>query len=151
MIETLGRLDYEAKKRGVSILFHKTRRKPFVQIVESDIQMVFVNLIQNAFHAMKSDGKLEISFKRKKGNILIEIKDNGEGIKKELLPRIFEPFVSSRLKEGKTESDLGSGLGLTIVRNIIQSNQGTVSVKSQEGKGTCFTICLPSLKEETDA
>ena len=71
--------------------------------------------------------------------------------KKELLPRIFEPFVSSRLKEGKTESDLGSGLGLTIVRNIIQSNQGTVSVKSQEGKGTSFTICLPSwLEEETD-
>ncbi|NCB49281.1 MAG: HAMP domain-containing protein [Alphaproteobacteria bacterium] len=151
LIETLGLLDYEAKKRGVSILFHKTRRKPFVRIVESDIQMVFVNLIQNAFHAMKSDGKLEISFKRKKENILIEIKDNGEGIKKELLPRIFEPFVSSRLKEGKTESDLGSGLGLTIVRNIIQSNQGTVSVKSQEGKGTSFTICLPSwLEEETD-
>ena len=70
--------------------------------------------------------------------VKLTVADTGQGIPQEALPRIFEPFFTTK------EVGKGTGLGLTVVKGIIDEHQGTITVESEEGKGTRFTILLPS-------
>jgi len=104
------------------------------------MQQVFLNLILNAIQAMeKQGGEIHIRAKKdeKRKGIVIEIEDNGPGIPEDILPKIFDPFFTTK-KVGK-----GSGLGLSVSQGIIAKHGGEISVKSEVGKGTCFTIFLP--------
>ena len=98
---------------------------------------VFSNLIRNACEAMsKSDEKLLVlSVKRTDGGLRCEISDTGCGIPEELLPRIFEPFMT----HGKSN---GTGLGLAITKAVVEAHHGTISAQSS-GRGTTFTLDLP--------
>jgi signal transduction histidine kinase len=98
---------------------------------------VFGNLIRNAREAMKkNDGNmLRFSVKRVESSVRFEVSDTGCGIPAELLPRIFEPFVT----HGKTN---GTGLGLAVSKAVVEAHQGTISVRS-DAKGTSFQIDLP--------
>lgn len=102
------------------------------------INQVFLNLINNAIDAMKTDGRLTITTSQLGDQVLIKIKDNGTGIKEDVLKRIFEPFYTTK------EIGKGTGLGLSISYGIIQNHNGRIAVKSEEGKGTEFTIYLPT-------
>ncbi|MEO8401007.1 MAG: MASE1 domain-containing protein [Gammaproteobacteria bacterium] len=103
------------------------------------LNQVIMNLIINAIHALDSqrDGRITIQTKQKDNSIILSIKDNGPGIKKEVLEKIFVPFFTTK------QSGLGSGLGLFISSNIIKEHHGTISVTSEVGKGTEFIITLP--------
>lgn len=104
------------------------------------MQQVFLNLILNAIQAMeKQGGQIHIRAKKdeERDGIIIEIEDNGPGIPEDILPKIFDPFFTTK-KVGK-----GSGLGLSVSQGIIAKHGGEISVKSEVGKGTCFTIFLP--------
>ena len=103
------------------------------------IQQCIINLVFNAIDAMPDGGTLtlESSFSRDKGLVEITVGDTGFGIGREDLPHIFEPFYST-----KTEGE-GLGLGLSTVYGIIDRHKGTISVDSELGKGTVFTIKLP--------
>jgi len=106
-----------------------------VVIAESAIRRALLNLYLNAIEAMPGGGKLKIRSSRSLGRIRLEIADNGIGMSKNTLDRIFEPFVTSKSS--------GTGLGLTLVKNIIENAGGEISVSSKRGVGTSFFIDLP--------
>ena len=100
--------------------------------------MIFLNLIQNAHHAMDKGGRLIARLFADDGDAVIEISDSGVGIPPDVLARIFDPFFSKRA-DGVT----GTGLGLTIVKNFVERMGGKISVDSTVGQGTQFRIRLP--------
>jgi signal transduction histidine kinase len=100
-----------------------------------------LNIINNAFAAMKEGGKIDISMReeREEDAVAVTIKDTGHGISREDLPRIFEPFFTTK-REG------GVGLGLSITYGIVEKLGGRISVESTVGQGTGFTVFLPAKK-----
>ena len=102
-----------------------------------DLNQVFINLFINASHACKSNGILTIKTVQKNGNIIINITDNGKGINKENILKIFDPFYTTKAV-GE-----GTGLGLPISQGIITKHNGKIEVHSKINVGTCFTITLP--------
>jgi two-component system sensor histidine kinase HydH len=108
---------------------------------ENKIEVVLVNLITNSIHAIKEAGKIIIRVFEDKTNQIIEVEDNGQGIPRVILPRIFEPLFTTK--------NSGTGLGLSSCKNIIENHKGTITVQSSEGVKTVFTIKLP--KNSTNA
>lgn len=102
------------------------------------IEQLFLAIIMNAIEAMPREGNLQIVTRAAPGDrLLIRIEDDGIGIPPDLLPRLFEPFTTTK-EEGK-----GVGLGLAISRAIVDRHGGTIDVQSEVGRGTAFTITLP--------
>ncbi len=101
------------------------------------MSQVFLNLIMNAIHAMPDGGTLRVEGTQVNGNVRLSLADTGHGIPTEHLPRIFDPFFTTK------ETGKGTGLGLTVVKGIIEEHGGTITVKSEPGRGTTFTIILP--------
>jgi len=103
------------------------------------MMQVFTNLFLNAIQAVGRDGEVAVSTrlepKARARSLRITVGDNGKGISPAQRASIFEPFYTTR-------SD-GTGLGLTIVRKIVEQHDGRIEVESEEGKGTQFTIVLP--------
>lgn len=104
---------------------------------KNEIQEVLSNIVANAIQAIPDEGEIKIKSYKSNQMVNIDIKDNGTGISKENLEKIFMPFYSSKAY-GK-----GTGLGLSIVNRIIKEHGGKINVKSLPGKGTTFTISLP--------
>ena len=105
---------------------------------ETQIGQLLLNLIINAFQAMEPDGgTLTVSTARRDGQVIFRVADTGPGIEPELLPRIYDPFFTTK------EMGRGTGLGLAIVHQIVDEHKGEISVESAPGKGTAFTISLP--------
>lgn len=107
------------------------------------INQVIMNILVNAIHALqtKRDGKINIKTESKDDSIIISIKDNGPGMKKEVLDKLFTPFMTTK------SGGMGSGLGLFLSQNIIKEHYGSIRVKSELEKGTEFVITLP-IREE---
>jgi PAS domain S-box-containing protein len=108
----------------------------------SELREVFVNFIVNAVDAMPKGGKLSISCLREKGRLLLQFADSGVGIAEDLREKIFEPFFT-------TKGAHGTGLGLSVSHSIIDRHEGSVSVTSELGIGTIFTISLPASEVES--
>jgi len=105
----------------------------------NQLQEVLLNLAINACHAMPDGGEMLISSCNNKDNdVEVSIKDTGLGISQENIKKLFTPFFTTR--------DNGTGLGLAICYNIIESHKGVINVKSELGKGACFTVKLPAIK-----
>lgn len=105
------------------------------------VRQVFVNFIMNALHAMNSKGKLEILVRKLSDGVEIDFKDTGHGIPPENLERIFETFFTTK------DGGKGSGLGLSISKKIVERHGGRISVQSEVGIGTTFTLFFPSQLE----
>src|SRR5205823_12067964 len=101
---------------------------------------VFVNLISNAAQAMAGHGCLTLTTRIDTNRIAASVSDTGSGIAKANLTRIFDPFFTTK------DPGEGTGLGLSIVYNIVSKYEGTISVDSEEGKGTTFTVHFPVMK-----
>lgn len=121
-------------------------QSPEVRIMsaDSDIRMVIVNFIQNAFHAMPDGGLLKVSCYAEGDRSFIKFEDTGIGIEPESIMQIYDPFYSFRADEVE-----GTGLGLTICKTIIDIYDGEIEVESAIKKGTTFTITLPNVDSET--
>jgi len=111
------------------------------QLNKEKFTRVMDNLISNALKFSKDTDKVELHVDRKGNQIIIQVKDHGLGIPQDMLPHIFERFS----KAGRTglKGEKSTGLGLSIVKQIIESHKGKISVSSVEGQGTTFTIQLP--------
>jgi len=108
-------------------------------VITSDrsiIRRVLTNLIVNAIQAMPNGGKLKLSSDRKDNNVLITVEDNGLGIPEDIKPNLFTPMVRSKAK--------GQGLGLAVVKRLVEALNGTIGFESHLGKGTKFIITLPT-------
>lgn len=132
--------DHLITQRGVSVKLEVAADLPPMLGVNAQLQQVLVNLVTNACHAMpEGAGKLVVSARQNERNdVEICITDNGSGISPDHLGRIFEPFFSTK-GEGH-----GTGLGLPIVRNIVELHHGKVGVRSEIGQGTTFVLTFPS-------
>lgn len=109
---------------------------------EERLKQVFVNLIDNAIKYASEKGEITIGVKSSEKDVLISVLDNGVGIPKDDLPRIFERFY--RVDKTRSRDMGGSGLGLSIVKHILELHNSTIHVESEEGKGTKFEFNLPS-------
>jgi two-component system NtrC family sensor kinase len=102
------------------------------------LQQVFLNIINNAIDAIGKDGSISIITNLIAGEVRVVIQDDGGGIPEDLLPRIFEPFFTTK------ETGKGTGLGLSITYGLVKKLGGDITVRSNVGKGTAFTITLPT-------
>ena len=107
---------------------------------EQALQQVFINLILNAVDALPPRGKITITDSKSSqaGFIEIKVSDNGAGIPEHILPRIFDPFFTTKVKEK------GTGLGLSVSQGIVSRLGGNITVESHIGRGTTFTVLLPT-------
>ncbi|HEY6241113.1 MAG TPA: ATP-binding protein [Burkholderiales bacterium] len=104
----------------------------------SQVNQVFLNLITNAVQAMEAGrGRIMLTTRNDGGGVAVEVADNGKGIAPEVLPKIFDPFFSTK------EVGKGTGLGLSVSYKIIQQHGGRIKVESQLGAGTRFTVWFP--------
>ena len=110
---------------------------PKVTCNAQQIGQVFVNLLVNASHAIREDGKITLRTYSDDGYLRVDVEDTGSGIPPEVMPRIFETFFTTK------EAGKGTGLGLSISMDIVKKHNGTLTVRSQPGEGTCFTVSLP--------
>ena len=112
---------------------------PLIKCYPQQLNQVFLNLLLNAAQAIAKTGKIRIKTWTEAQKICISISDTGAGIAPENLTRLFEPFFTTK------EVGHGTGLGLSIADDIIRKHNGKISVVSELGKGTCFTIKIPRL------
>ena len=124
-------------KSGVTVELALDDHCPAAQADADQMSQDMINLIMNALHAMEDGGTLRVGLEPEQGGIKLTVGDTGHGIPKDALPKIFEPFYTTK------EFGKGTGLGLTVVKGIIEEHQGTITVDSEESKGTTFTILLP--------
>jgi PAS domain S-box-containing protein len=122
---------------GVNVTLNLPATLPAMRIDPVQMQQVFRNLISNAIDAMPKGGNLEISATEDKEHkrLSVTVKDSGTGIAPENLARLFQPLFTTKAR--------GIGLGLVVVKNLTQNNGGSLTVESEPGKGSTFTVMLP--------
>ncbi len=139
--EMIDLLDLEAQKTNAKMQLQAAQQQIFVKADRQRISQVLVNLISNAIHYANRDNALiQVIIKPLNHKVLIEIKDNGMGIKPEALPRIFERFY--RVESSRNRRDGGSGLGLAIVKHILEAHHENIEVHSVYLEGTTFSFTL---------
>jgi signal transduction histidine kinase len=112
---------------------------------EVRIEQIVTNLLTNAIKFTPAGGRVGVSASRAEGYAEIVVSDTGPGIPADLLPHIFEPFTQA----DAARAHGGLGLGLSIVKHLVEAHDGTISVRSVDGRGTTFVIRLPALDPET--
>ncbi len=130
-----------AKAKKIKIEFENNLNTISLRMVKSDLEKVLRNLINNAVRYTPEGGKIRINAKRDNDKIIIIIQDTGIGIPKEDLAKIFDEFYRS--KNAREFVNFGSGLGLSLVKQIVESYQGTIEVQSELNKGTTFILSFP--------
>ncbi|MCB2204076.1 HAMP domain-containing protein [bacterium] len=134
-IETVLTLYHNQLKHGVEVTRH-FESVPAIRCYPDELNQVWTNLIHNAIQAMEYEGQLEVSVRTVGQGIEVAITDDGSGIPEDIQAKIFEPFFTTK------EAGEGSGLGLDIVRRIVDKHHGNIRVESKPGK-TTFTVLLP--------
>tara|TARA_R110002012_G_scaffold70712_1_gene182010 strand:- start:137174 stop:137941 length:768 start_codon:yes stop_codon:yes gene_type:complete len=135
-------LEMKAAKKNISLVFDKEYFDEIIVNADKErIEQVLTNLIVNSLKYGKQDGTTEVSIESlSKNKLLIRVTDNGEGISKDNLPRIFERFY--RVDKSGSRKEGGSGLGLSIVKHIVEAHTEKIYVESQLGIGSEFSFTL---------
>lgn len=139
--EVFELFDLQAEEKSAKLVLKTTNQQLFVQADKQKIFQVLINLVSNAIHyANRENATIEINTKQNGELVSIKVKDNGMGIKPEMLPRIFERFY--RVETSRNRKDGGSGLGLAIVKHILGAHHQNITVESQYLEGTTFRFSL---------
>jgi signal transduction histidine kinase len=138
----LGLLTHTARRHGATLEISIPDDLPPVRADRNQLQQVFINILMNAFEAVRPAGHVLLTAaaatRDSRAGVRIAVSDTGPGIPPALVGKIFEPFVSTK-PPGE-----GTGLGLPICRDIVKSLDGSIDVASSNGRGTAFTIWLPT-------
>ena len=136
--DVLGFLVKEAEYRSITISKDIEDDIPEFETDRGKLQQILLNIINNAFTAMQDDGRLDIKIRRvEHDQVAVSVKDDGCGISKENLKRIYEPFFSTK------PTNSGTGLGLSVTHGLVQELGGKLEVTSKLEEGTEFIITLP--------
>jgi signal transduction histidine kinase len=128
---------------GVRVRKTVAKGQPKVLADTQHAEQILANLVSNAYQAMPEGGLMSISASRKQGEVRIAVRDSGTGISKENMDKLFTPLFTTKAK--------GIGLGLATSKKLAETNGGRIEVKSQEGKGSTFTLVLPAAGGEDGA
>ncbi|MDM8522149.1 ATP-binding protein [Desulfococcaceae bacterium HSG8] len=139
-VETVMTLYYNQLKHGIEMV-RNYEKLPQVPCYPDELNQVWTNLIHNAIQAMENKGTLEVAIYRKENSAVVTVTDSGKGISDEIKARIFEPFFTTKA------AGEGSGLGLDIVKKIVDKHGGKIEVESEPGK-TAFSVILPIYTEK---
>ena len=145
LMDTLHLLEFDAENRGIRQQFELPDAQLRVFADDAEVRMIFLNLFQNAHHAMPDGGTLTTRIVDDGGWAAIDIMDTGIGMSPEQVEYIFDPFFSRR-----ADGVVGTGLGLTIVKEFLERMGGEISLDSAPGKGTCFHIRLALAEAQLD-
>jgi len=143
--QTLGMLNDALAQQGITV---ERRQEPLppLECAAAHLKQVFLNLLMNAMQAIKvanrPSGRIRVTTRRIGDEVVVEIRDNGCGIPADVLPKIFDPFFTSK------PVGQGTGLGLSISHGIIKEHGGRIAVESTVGAGTCLRISLPLRRPE---
>lgn len=140
--EVVNRLTLEARKKGQVMTFSKGEGIPPTFFGDHDrLEQVLVNIISNSMKYSPGGSKIEVAIRNKYTYVYLVVSDNGIGIPKEDLPRIFERFY--RVDKARSRESGGTGLGLAIAKEIVEQHEGEISMHSEVGRGTTVMIKLP--------
>jgi len=132
---TMPLIQVSLVKKDIEIRLELDENIPSIKVDSKQIQQVLINILSNAIESIKSKGHIKVKTSVQSGLLNLIISDTGEGIGKESLNRIFEPFY--------TKKAAGTGLGLSVVKQILESHNAVISVQSEINRGTTFTIQFP--------
>ena len=135
--EVLSFVINEARVNDITINKHLQDDIPAIMTDSAQLQQVFLNILNNSMDAIEKNGAVDITTRADDRNIIIEFKDNGPGIPREIMENIFDPFFTTK------ESGKGTGLGLSISYHIMQTLGGKIEVRNGEEGGAVFTLSLP--------
>jgi signal transduction histidine kinase len=138
----------EADRRNITVEVHAPDTLP-MQGDRGEIDMVLNNLISNAVKYNRDDGRVDITVGREADTVTIAVADTGVGMTPEERDRLFGEFV--RIKNAKTRNTLGSGLGLSILKRVVDLYEGTITVESEADVGSTFTVTLKDAVAEEPA
>jgi signal transduction histidine kinase len=136
LADTLTVLRAKVKGKSATVTLNVTPGLPPVMAYGGELNQVWLNLIDNALDAVDSGGRVDVSADREGGKLVVRIADDGPGIPEGILPRIFDPFFTTK------PVGQGTGLGLDIVRRLVNRHDGAIDVESRPGH-TVFTVSLP--------
>jgi two-component system NtrC family sensor kinase len=135
-------LSHEFLSKEINMTFDRGKNMPLITASANYLQSIWINLIMNAIEAnVTRPGEISISTRYDGKKFLVKISDSGSGIPNEYIGQIFEPFFTTK------HDQQGTGLGLSLVRRVVQVHNGQIMVESEEGKGSTFTIVLPKEPE----
>jgi two-component system phosphate regulon sensor histidine kinase PhoR len=139
--EAIESQEMRAKNQKTRVIIEEVHEKPiWVKADGPKILQVLINLLVNSINYNDENGLTEIRFFDMGENVLVEVADNGIGIEKEHLPRLFERFY--RVDKSRSRAEGGSGLGLAIVKHIMEAHDQTINVRSTPGEGSTFSFTL---------
>jgi signal transduction histidine kinase len=133
--EVVALVGPDAESRGIGLSAKVPDDLPVMSLDRDQLKQTLLNLVTNAFDAMPGGGTLTIAAAARRDSITLTVEDTGAGIPPDLLPKLFEPWITTKVK--------GMGLGLPIARRIVEAHGGRIEVKSSPGEGSVFTISLP--------
>ncbi len=137
MLETLSLLDTQIQHSNIDIKLDLDPSLPATLANGGKLQQVMMNLLMNARDAMPKGGRLKLATYKDNSHLVVEVEDSGTGISRENIKKIYDPFFTTK------EVGKGSGLGLSVSYGIVEEHSGRISVESQQGIGTTFSVRLP--------
>jgi signal transduction histidine kinase len=137
ILDTLQLLRYDRRAQGVEMTTDLDPLLPRTMIIEHQMQQVFMNIALNALDAMNGRGRLAVRAGQNNGSIEVVFTDTGEGMTRDEIQHIFEPYYTTKAAR------FGTGLGLALSYNIIRKHGGTILVQSEKGKGSTFAVSIP--------
>jgi signal transduction histidine kinase len=130
-----------AEERGISLSLESTGRLPRIPADRARLKQVLINLLDNGIKYNRPGGSVTVRLGADGGRVAVQVIDTGEGIPAQDLPFIFDKMYRVERRDRYVE---GSGLGLSIAQRIVEQHGGTITVQSQLGKGSLFTVTLPA-------
>ncbi len=137
-----------SEENCISIHLDLAQDSPIL-IMEDDLYQIIFNLLENGIKYNVPNGQLTVTLMRKGENAIVRVQDTGMGIPEDAISHIFERFY--RVDKARSRKSGGSGLGLSIVKNLVERNNGQITVSSKLGQGTVFTILFPAFDPEEEA
>ena len=128
---------YQSQMQNVELVKNYQADMPPIHADHDAMEQLCIHLVMNALQAMNYEGKLTVGLKAENDQAVISVTDTGSGIADEIKARIFEPFFTTRT------SGEGSGMGLAIVKRIVEQHQGNIDIKTEVGVGTTMSVTLP--------
>ncbi|MEM1406312.1 MAG: ATP-binding protein [Bacteroidota bacterium] len=147
--DILEQFENKADKKDITISFEENTLESVTVYGDwQRLNQVITNLLSNAIKYSNEGGKVTIGFEVGESEVSVTVRDNGEGIPKTDVDRIFERFY--RVDKSRSREKGGTGLGLAIVKHILEGHKSTIHVKSEVGRGSVFSFKLPKEKAESD-